>query len=494
MTLTQVDPLDVGLVPKGIEGFITPRLHTPYLEGPSKIDEVEEFANWIGMPLMKWQRHVLQDMLQIDEQGNYRRKLIGLLCSRQNGKTYLAQVLILAKMYLWGETVLGMAHKRDMALHTWKSVLAIIEANPDLLTEVKSSATRRNGFMAPNGSGIMRANGAECITLKNGATYRIAASTEGGARGLTADFLFCDELLLWTPEGWAAARPVTTARMNAQTFVASNAGSAHSEILNDVRERALSYPNSSFAWYEYSAEPTLKITNKLAWQQANPAMGTTISEFTLTEYLATMPTDHFKREHLCQWVDAIGSPWPYGVIEATSDSNLSIDAGGVIIFGIDVSPSKQSGALVAGKIINGKVAVGLLQLWRSEIAIDDLKMASEIMEWVVKLRPTILCYDKYATASIAQRLEQSGIKCVDNSGQEFYQSCGELLDSFVHNRIIHSGQEDLVAHLNNCAAKTNDAGWRIIRRKSAGSVAAAIALAMVNHQLIKPQSTPQIIT
>ncbi len=25
-------------------------------------------------------------------------------------------------------------------------------------------------------------------------------------------------------------------------------------------------------------------------------------------------------------------------------------------------------------------------------------------------------------------------------------------------------------HLNNCAAKTNDAGWRIIRRKSAGDV------------------------
>jgi hypothetical protein len=47
-------------------------------------------------------------------------------------------------------------------------------------------------------------------------------------------------------------------------------------------------------------------------------------------------------------------------------------------------------------------------------------------------------------------------------------------------------------HLNNCAAKTNDAGWRIIRRKSAGDVTAAISLAMVVSQLTKPQQTAQI--
>ncbi len=58
-------------------------------------------------------------------------------------------------------------------------------------------------------------------------------------------------------------------------------------------------------------------------------------------------------------------------------------------------------------------------------------------------------------------------------------------------RLVHSGQADLVQHLNNCAAKTNDAGWRIIRRKSAGDVTAAISLAMVVSQLTKPQQTAQ---
>jgi hypothetical protein len=46
--------------------------------------------------------------------------------------------------------------------------------------------------------------------------------------------------------------------------------------------------------------------------------------------------------------------------------------------------------------------------------------------------------------------------------------------------------------MNNCGAKINDAGWRIVRRRSAGDVSAAIGLAMVVHQLLKPVSKPAI--
>ena len=301
-------------------------------------------------------------------------------------------------------------------------------------------------------------------------------------------------MLLVTPEGWAAARPVTTAKPNAQTFVTTNAGSAHSTVLNDLRERALSYPNETFGWYEYSAQPHIKISEKKGWQQSNPSLGITITEATLAEYVATMPTDQFMREHLCQWVDAAQSPWAYGVIEATSDSSLKIEAGGNIYFAMDVSPSKRDGALVAGKHNpeTGKIEVGLMQLWTSEVAIDEVKMASEINEWARRFKPKGICFDKYATASIAQKLQQSGQKMIENSGQEFYQACGELADAFVHNRLVHSGQPELVAMFNNCSSKQNDGGWRIIRRKSAGSVAGAIGTAMVVHQLSKPQSVAQI--
>jgi hypothetical protein len=46
--------------------------------------------------------------------------------------------------------------------------------------------------------------------------------------------------------------------------------------------------------------------------------------------------------------------------------------------------------------------------------------------------------------------------------------------------------------MNNCASKQNDSGWRIIRRKSAGDVTAAISTAMLVHMLSKPISIPKI--
>jgi hypothetical protein len=49
-----------------------------------------------------------------------------------------------------------------------------------------------------------------------------------------------------------------------------------------------------------------------------------------------------------------------------------------------------------------------------------------------------------------------------------------------------------IASMNNCAMKTNDAGFRLIRRKSAGEITAAISTAMCVHMLSKPISVPQI--
>ncbi len=48
-----------------------------------------------------------------------------------------------------------------------------------------------------------------------------------------------------------------------------------------------------------------------------------------------------------------------------------------------------------GQMQDGKIAVGLAQLWHSDIAIDEIKMASDINEWARKYHPTTICYDKY---------------------------------------------------------------------------------------------------
>jgi len=462
----------------GLIGSTEPRIHTPLLKVVSKSQEVADLAEKIQLPLIPWQRWVLDDLLSVDDEQNWRKKTALVLVARQNGKTHLARMLILSHLFLWGsKNVLGMSSNRNMALDTFRQVAYTIEDNQFLKDQVRQ---------------IRLANGQESITLLNGARYEIAAATRDAPRGKTADFLYIDELREWTQESFTAALPVTRARPNAMTLMTSNAGDGFSTVLNDLRERCLSYPPDNLGFYEYSAPQHSKISDRKAWAMANPALGHLITEQTLEESVSTNSIEATKTEMLCMWVDSTVSPWVYGSIEQCSDSTLEIPVGPMTIMAFDIAPTRRSGALVMGQIQDGKVAVGLAQLWHSEIAIDEVKMASDINEWARKYHPTTICYDKYATQTIATRLEQSGWRLQDTSGQAFYQACSDLADGLANNRVVHSGQTELVQHLNNCAAKTNDAGWRIIRRKSACDVTAAISLAMVVSQLTKPQQTAQI--
>jgi phage terminase large subunit-like protein len=462
----------------GLIGSTEPRIHTPLLKGNSKVDEVADLAEKISMPLIPWQRFVLQDLLSTDESDNWRKKTALVLVARQNGKTHLARMLILSHLFLWGsKNVLGMSSNRNMALDTFRQVAYTIEDNQFLKNQVRQ---------------IRLANGQESISLLNGARYEIAAATRDAPRGKTADFLYIDELREWSEEAFTAALPVTRARPNSMTLMTSNAGDGFSTVLNDLVERCKSYPPENLGYYEYSAPQHCKIHDRKAWAMANPALGHLITEQTLAESVSTNSIEATRTEMLCQWVDSTQSPWVYGSIEACSDSTLEIPVGPQTIMAFDIAPTRRSGALVMGQIKDGKIAVGLAQLWHSDIAIDEIKMASDINEWARKYHPHVICFDKYTTQTVATKLEQSGWRLEDCSGQKFYQACSDLANALAQNTLIHSGQQDLVQHLNNCATKTSDFGFRIIRRKSSGEVTAAISLAMVVSHLTRPQQTAQI--
>jgi phage terminase large subunit-like protein len=461
------------------KGRTKPRLETPKIKGTSK---GKAFADWVAKysdPLLPWQKYVSERMMVVDRKGDYKITTQGLLIARQQGKTHLARMRILYELFAEPRKsrVIGLSSNRNMAIDTFRQVVSVIENNPELMAMVKQ---------------IRYANGQESVTLLDGSMYEIAAATRDGVRGKTANLIFVDELREITREAWAAIRPTTTAT-NGVLLTASNAGDAFSEVLNGLRETALSYPPKSLGWWEYSAEPFCKLTDVEQILQANPAIGYTTKLETIQEYIKTAKPEDARTEHLCLWVDAISSPWPYRAFEDLTVQDLQLSPGATTVFGIDIAVTKKKASLVAAQLMpDGKIGVGIMHQWESDVAIDELKMAADIKGWWDQYRPTMLCYDKYATASIASRLQQSGCKVVDMSGQIFYTACGDLLEAIVNNRIAHNGQSELVASMNNCGAKLSDSAWRIVRRKSAGDVSAAIALAMVVHQLVKPVSKPAI--
>ena len=484
--MTEPIPIQKGAKRKPqLMGAVKPRIMSSALKGNSYGDAFAEFCKSCNYNLMPWQKFVADDFLTVDADGNFIRKTVAILVARQNGKSWLAAFRILFGLFELGEkSVVAMSSNRSMALTTFRQVISIIEANEHLRVRVKLNRGMVGRF----------ANGQESIELKNGATYKVVAATRDGARGLTADLLFIDELREISEEAMKAAKPVTRARPNSQSLFTSNAGDAYSLVLNDLRERALSYPAKSLGWYEYSAPQHSKVDDRKAWAMANPALGITITEDVLAEAVSTDSVETIKTEMLCTWVSSLTSPWPNMAFEDCGDKTLQMGPGPLTYFAFDKAQNTRTASLVAGQLLpDGRIGVGILQQWRSEVAVDDLRIAADIKGWADKYNPAGIMFDHYATQSIAQRLAVNGCKMEDVSGQQFYQACGDLLDAIVAKRITHSGQPEFVESMNNCAAKTNEGSFRIIRRQSAGCIAAAISLAMIVHKMSQPVSIPQIM-
>jgi phage terminase large subunit-like protein len=436
--------------------------------------------------LMPYQKFVLNQMLMVNKKNQYRIKTALLLISRQNGKSHLGRVRIIWGMFYGGEKkLIIMSANRATSLMLFREIAWIIESTPELKAMTKA---------------IRYANGGERIELLNGATLDVISDNSSSPRGRTADFLWIDEIREISEDGYKAAVPVTRARANAQTFLTSNAGDHFSSVLNGLVERAKDYPPETFGYYEYSAPQYCKIdiTSDWFWRNAvapsNPALNYIITKESIEEAIATNPIEQTRTETLCQWIDSLQSPWPHGVLEETSDNTLEMSVGAYTVFAFDVSPSRRNGSLVAGQLLpDGRIGIGILETYSSQMAIDELKMAASIKAWCDIYKPRLVCYDKYATQTIADRLSQAGVMTEDVSGQQFYKACGDLLEGLVNHRVVHNGQAELIQQMNNCAAKVNDSAWRIIKRKSAGDISAPIGLAMVVSKLMLPAPKPQII-
>jgi len=460
-------------------GATEPRLHSPYLEGPSRGKEISELADSIGMPLLPWQEFVINDMCTVDENNMFIRKTNLLLVARQQGKTHLARMMMLGHMLLFDSpNVLIMSSNRSMALDTFRQVAYTMENNDWMRKQVKQ---------------IRYANGTESIELKNGNRLDVVAATRDGSRGRSASLLFIDEVREISEEGFRAATPTTRAKANAQTLLCSNSGDSFSTVLNSLRERAMSYPPKSFGFYEYSAPQFAKITDRDAWAMANPALGYTVTEEALEEAVATQSIETTKTELLCQWLSSSQSPWPHMAVEDAANKDLKMSPGPLTIFAFDVSPSRRDGSLCMGQLLeDGRIGVAVLEIFHSDVSIDELFVANAIAKWAKIYYPRMVCYDKYTTASIAKRLEANGIQITDISGQKGYQASGDLYESLANKRIVHSGQDELVAHMANCAAKESDSSWRIVRRKSAGPVDIAINLSFIVHILTQPMGEAKV--
>ncbi|NCX55775.1 MAG: hypothetical protein EBW87_01040 [Burkholderiaceae bacterium] len=363
--------------PKIIYGSSTPRLSSPKLRGQSLGQLVSDLANDLGTPLMEWQRYVLDDALTLNNQKRFVRNTVGCLVARQQGKTHMMRMRILAGMFIFGEKqTIAMAQNRQLALDTFRQTVDLAES----LTWMRKRIKR-----------VSRTNGQEelevychhypkectnpCNRIRK---YGIRAATSEGARGATADLLYIDELREISDDAWTAATPLTRAT-GGQIWVTSNAGDAGSTVLNDLRARALTFSSDRLGWYEWSAPPNADIYDIKAWQAANPALGHTVSLESLQDSAARDTPDAIRTEMLCQWISTTDSPFDANKWKKGIDQSLRLDEVSETYFGLDLSFNREHAWLVIVQKRDEKFAVFLTR-WQKDGGLLDTELAAELAD------------------------------------------------------------------------------------------------------------------
>jgi phage terminase large subunit-like protein len=477
----------VSRTKKPLMGALTPRLHTPWLKGESRGWEIAELAEKIGQPLLPWQRLILDDMSAVDENGMFIKKSSLFCCARQSGKSHMMRMRMLAGLFCFGEeNILMMSSQRKMAIRSLEIMVLIVEKNDFLLKQVKGGKID---------TAWRRTTGNEGLHLENGNRIEVVAANSDSARGLTADVLWIDELREVSEAAMDASKSTTLTRPNSQRFYTSNAGTVESEVLINMRERSLAKPPRSLGFYEYSAPENCEIWDRNAWAMANPSLGILISEEAVEETIATSTNVAARTETLCQYVNTgLTSPWTPGSWEDLADKDMVMSPGMTVMFAFDVDPhTRRSASLVAGALLpDGRIAVQLLQTWESLIAVDELQIAVDIKKKADEWHPRLVLHDSYTTAAIAERLRNSGVAVEACVGAQFYTACSTFKDAIDNKRVVHAGQAELDQQMLNVASSSKDTGWRIVRKKSAGSVAASIGLAMTVLHLSRPVSEAKV--
>jgi phage terminase large subunit-like protein len=461
----------------GLGGVQTPRIHSQLNDLPSKGQEMIDFAAELGINLMDWQKFVCIHGHKVRPDGRWAHSELGLIMARQQGKSTLMMLRILTGMFVWGEGLqLASAHRLTTSLETFRQIVALIEANPKLEKEVKK---------------IRWQHGAEEIELFGNRRFVVKAANNA-ARGLSKpETIHLDELREYKDEdAWSSMRYSMMAAKNPQVWVYSSAGDQHSVILNKLRERALvsATTNDPIGWFEWSAEPDAPIllpSGEMNWQafaQANPSLGITIHPDNLKAVIND-PPDIVRTEVLAQWVDTINSAIDAQKWGLCQTDPIPLDPEKETWFGLDLSPDRKFGALVATQKLPGeKFNLVLLHTWSNDYSINDLAVANDIAPYVRKYNVQTVAYSKRTAQAVASRLVPAGIPITDMDGAIYAESCDRWLGAINSHRLQHGGQDELTQQtLSAAKLPYGDGSWIIGRRASRVAVCAAVASALATY-------------
>ena len=331
-------------------------------------DDAVDLAAACGLKLLPWQQLVLRNAL-----GEYGNKWdafeVGLIVPRQNGKNVVLLARQLAGLFLFDEEQqVHTAHKFKTAQSAYRDLRKVIEKAPDLLDMVK---------------GFPQSSDQTAIILKNGCRIDFLARFSGGGRGLSGDTVYLDEAFALDPVIVSDLLPTLSARPCPQLWYTSSTGFETSDVLRDVRERALEGEDRDrrhLAFFEWSADEHLSTGEDYATPEAaavsNPSLGWFQSwEWIESVDLRGMTEEAYRRERLGIWADAEEDrAIPAEVWRITTAGPEVVRSSTVVrrSIGLDVTADRDLAVLAgATELSNGTIVVDVIAARRGVAWVAD---------------------------------------------------------------------------------------------------------------------------
>lgn len=466
-----------------VRGRTEPRLWTPPLreltpETSYGFDVIDFARDVLETPLDPWQEWLVIHAGELLEDGRPRFRTVLALCARQQGKTFLLQVLTLFWLYRQRvPLVLGTSTTRERAKDAWRAVVAAAQANEQLAAEIENVRLQISE---------------EQLTTVHGSAYRFGATNRRVGRGLTVHRLVADELREHDSfDAWDASTFAMSAVRDGQVWAVTNQGDDRAVVLDALREPAVQYLETGegderLGLFDWSAEPGCEPDDLEAIAQSCPNLhrmdlDALLGQARRAKKAGGQELASWRTEMLCQRVTLLDPAidpdrWEAGGTDTPLDLADYRDR---VACGLEVSLDGSHVSLIAAAIIEGKAHVDVVAAWDS---VADMRRG--LADVVARVKPRALGWiPSGPTAQAAADLKTArwprGTELVPISAETTSVCMG--LSEFVHAGMVVHPRDPMLDHQVRSAQRLRRGDAYVYGRRGAGPIDGTYALASAVH-------------
>lgn len=434
------------------------------------VDALRGLAAAYGMSLDDWQLGVLSSWLSVGDDGRWEFMRVGLSVPRQNGKNVCLEFREIYGAVFLGESILHTAHRVDTNRDHYETVRRYFDV--DFLGD-------EDNPLAPLLASSRSTNGQEMLTFTSGGSIVFKSRKHEAARGFTFDVIVFDEAQHLTDEQSAAVLSSASAggRKNPQIIYTGTPpeNCSESNIFYRLRAEGLEHPER-VCWTEISAHENCDIDDEEEWRRANPAIGAgrMLLDFVRAERSGLSDLD-FMRERLGMWVSSARSAAiPPQFWAERGDPTVRSE--GSVVIGVDVSPARDSGSVVACEALpDGNLLVDLVQSRSGTVDwlvpyVEALSRRDDV-EFVV-------CDSIGAAANIGEQLKARNVPIVSTRAQDYFKGCATVFDAIVAGGLIHLDQPSLNAAVLSAGRRKVGESFAWSRTKSDTDISPLVAMTL----------------